>query len=95
MYSGKVNNADDTLYRRNNAWTIETADTNVLNKRQYIGFDAQFSIVTIMGITNIRGEYLFGEQPSLKSDFGSPKSNSYTMSSPFNYIRKFLVDMFI
>ena len=74
---------------KNNAWTIETADTNVLNKRQYIGFDAQFSIVTFMGITNIRGEYLFGEQPSLKSDFGSPKSNSYTMASPFNYIRKF------
>lgn len=90
MYSGKVNNADDTLYiMKNNAWTIETADTNVLNKRQYIGFDAQFSIVTFMGITNIRGEYLFGEQPSLKSDFGSPKSNSYTMSSPFNYMRKF------
>ncbi len=42
-----------------------------------------------MGITNIRGEYLFGEQPSQSGDFGSPKANTYDIAKPFNYMRKF------
>lgn len=90
IYSGTTNNADSNLYRmKNNVWTAEIVDFNKTNTRQYFGIDAQFSILTIMGITNIRGEYLFGQQPSIKGDFASPKSNTYDMAKPFNYIRKF------
>ena len=30
-------------------------------KRQYIGFDAQFSAITVAGFTQLRAEYIFGE----------------------------------
>lgn len=90
MYSGTVNNADSNLYTmKNNVWTAEIVDFNKTNTRQYFGIDAQFSIVTLMGITNIRGEYLFGQQPSIKGDFSSPKANAYDLAKPFNYIRNF------
>lgn len=90
MYSGTVNNADTVLYKmQDKSWTKEYVQQNQTNLRQYFGFDAQFSIATVMGITNIRGEYLFGQQPSVKGDFGSPKSNTYAIATPFNYIRKF------
>ncbi len=90
MYSGTVNNADSVLYTmKDNVWTAENVERNQLNTRQYFGIDAQLSLVTVMGITNIRVEYLFGEQPSIKGDFGSPKANTYALATPFNYLRKF------
>lgn len=90
MYSGTTNNADSNYYTVNNAkWTREEVGKNQLNKRQYFGFDGQFSIETLMGITSIRGEYLFGEQPSVSGDFASPQANTYTSSSAFSYKRNF------
>lgn len=90
LYNGKVNNADSLLYTvKNGAWTSEEVTKNQMNKRQYFGFDAQFAIKTIMGSTSLRGEYLFGYQPSILGDFASPKSNSYIPASAFSYQRPF------
>lgn len=89
-YNGTTNNADTLFYSVENAlWTAKKVEANQLNKREYIGFDAQFTAETFMGITNIRAEYVFGTQPSLSSDFGSPKSNTYNPASAFNYNRHF------
>ncbi|MFA6201226.1 MAG: hypothetical protein WC679_12560 [Bacteroidales bacterium] len=90
LYSGTTNNADSNYYTvKDGVWTREVVDKNQTNKRQYIGFDGQFTIETPMGLTNIRGEYLFGEQPSTSGDFGSPKANTYDATKPFSYKRNF------
>lgn len=90
LYSGTTNNADSNLYTmQNGVWTREIVDKNLTNKRQYIGFDGQFTIETPMGLTNIRAEYLFGEQPSVSGDFSSAKANTYDATKPFSYIRNF------
>jgi len=36
-------------------------------KRQYIGFDLQYGVMTPAGLTQLRGEYIFGEQPGNSS----------------------------
>jgi hypothetical protein len=54
-------------------------------KRNYLGVDAQFSIDWMPGITTLRGEYIWGEQPGFSSTTASPAN---TNSSDI-YIRKF------
>lgn len=41
-------------------------------KRQYYGFDGQFSVESAIGITSLRGEYLWGKQPGNKNSSDSP-----------------------
>ena len=95
MYNGKVNNGDTLLFTvENAAWTSKDVERNQLNKRQYFGFDAQFSVETSWGITNIRGEYLWGTQPSTPGAFNSPRGNpnTYGMTAAadfFSHIRSF------
>ena len=103
MYHGSVRNRTDKLY------TIQLDETDDLykwksdsvgiygkNVRQYFGFDAQFSAQSSWGITNLRGEILWGTQPSQKGDLTSPKWNLFQSGSSalqyaqdFNYIRNF------
>jgi len=95
MYHGGTNNAVASRYdvvKEGNAYTwkqTEGLKENTINKRQYFGIDSQFSIETKSGITNIRGEFLTGVQPSKSGNFGSPRSDTYDSNSAFNYIRKF------
>ncbi len=46
--------------------------------RTYMGFDAQFSIDWIAGLTTLRGEYILGEQPGTISSSTSMASASTT-----------------
>ena len=93
IYLGTTNNAaPDSCYYvvKDNAWVRKDGNKfNKLNPRQYYGIDAQFSLFTSWGTTNIRGEYLFGKQPSKSGDFGSPRADTYVGSAPFNYMRNF------
>jgi len=95
MYSGKTNNADNYFYEVEKVGDVykwkksDSIAANEGNKRQYFGIDAQFSVETKCGITNIRGEFLTGTQPSKSGSFGSPKSDTYDKTSPFSYMRKF------
>ncbi len=63
------------------------ANINVRNEimRSYMGFDAQFSIDWIIGITTLRGEYIMGSQPGTSS---STTSLAAASASDF-YTRKF------
>jgi len=95
MYYGTVNNRDTMLYtvQKDNEgiykWKSEDVKTNQLHVRQYYGFDAQFSVQTSWGITNIRGEVLWGTQPSQNGDLTSPKAGVLQYSADYNRIRKF------
>lgn len=95
MYSGKTNNADIYCYHVEKAddgfkWKkSDSMAANGWNKRQYFGVDAQFSVETPWGITNLRGEFLTGTQPSKSGSFGSPKSDTYDKAAAFNHLRKF------
>lgn len=41
-------------------------------KRRYYGFDGQLSFTTCLGLTSLRGEYLWGIQPGAKNGSSSP-----------------------
>ena len=86
-YDGGVYQATANVYNMNNG--VYTKDENAVTigkfaKRQYIGVDAQFAVESPLGITNLRGEYLTGKQPSAA---GSP--NSFTANPATDlYLRK-------
>jgi hypothetical protein len=93
-YMGTVrNNADDAILFvvKNGTWVGESQrGKNRKNARQYFGLDAQFTIQTSWGITNIRGEILFGTQPSTANRFRSPHAPLMQFGdTPFNHIRNF------
>lgn len=91
LYCGKTNNADSVLYEvRNKNWVASEVEPNSTNMRAYYGFDAQFSLSTAWGLTNVRAEYLFGTQPSVENSFASPKANTYDPAKPFNHKRNFM-----
>ena len=59
-------------------------------KREYYGADAQFSFDWFLGVTTLRGEYLWGSQPGSSSSNVSP--NGRTINNPGTmdtYNRKF------
>jgi len=53
--------------------------------RSYVGFDGQFSVDWVGGLTTIRGEYIMGEQPGISTSSASLAAPS---ASDF-YTRKF------
>ncbi|MDR3093173.1 MAG: hypothetical protein LBU62_00835 [Bacteroidales bacterium] len=56
-------------------------------KREYVGIDAQFSVMSTLGMTQLRGEYLFGEQPAAKGNSKSP--NASALPATDTYKRNF------
>jgi len=91
MYYGSVRNTDTLLYTvEGGKWTREDVEKNLKNVRQYYGVDMQFSVQTSWGITNIRGEVLFGTQPSTAERFRSPNRDLMQFGAiPFSHIRNF------
>ncbi|MCD8263753.1 MAG: OprO/OprP family phosphate-selective porin [Tannerellaceae bacterium] len=76
-YNGSVYNPTNELYTMegNRFVRTEKSKTGSFAKREYVGFDAQFSFLTGAGKTTLRGEYLFGTQPGTA---GSSKSPNYS-----------------
>lgn len=70
---------------------VKKADVNpVANfrkaiERTYMGVDAQFSIDWVLGLTTIRGEYIWGIQPGTSSTSTSPNA-PFTSSVPVTSI---------
>jgi hypothetical protein len=45
-------------------WELKSSEASNIGKyakRQYVGFDLQFNTMTAAGLTQLRGEYIFGE----------------------------------
>jgi hypothetical protein len=96
MYYGTVRNRDTMLYtiQKNDegifSWKSEDVNALQKNVRAYYGFDAQFSAQSSWGISNIRAEVLWGQQPSQSGDLTSPKWNLWqTGSSALQYAQDY------
>lgn len=69
-------------------FVVDSAKTNKTEfaTRQYIGFDGQLSVQSPIGLSVLRGEYVFGTQPGSSSTTTSPTA---AIPSYDTYIRKF------
>ena len=89
-YNGKVYQGTKNLYTMSgNGFVLNNHASNEgkFAKREYIGFDAQFAITSVIGKTQLRGEYLFGQQPGTDSNSKSPNASS--LPDKDTYIRDF------
>jgi len=66
-YLGGVQQTDAQVYIMKDQWFVMDSNTpdNIgrYAKRQYVGADAQFSITSDIGLTQLRGEYIIGNHP--------------------------------
>jgi len=91
LYSGSIFQPTKFVYSMTDgAFAVDSAATNKngFASRQYLGFDAQFSTESILGLSSIRAEYLMGKQPGSNSSTNSP--NATTVVTADTYIRKFV-----
>ena len=90
LYAGTVSHVGTKTYTYGEAGASYSVTKNV-NKtlnRTYYGLDAQVKIPTSLGTTEIKGEYIFGNQVSQANSFSSPNGNEYT-TGVFDTQRKF------
>ena len=89
-YNGGVYQGTENVYSmKGNSFILSNSADNVgrFAKREYIGFDLQFGIKSILGSTLVRAEYLFGTQPG--KDSGSKSPNASSLPGYDTYIRDF------
>jgi hypothetical protein len=76
-YGGVIHGNDTTWKMQDKKYVIiDGAQRGDYSQRMYWGVDAQLFIATRLGMTNLRAEYIIGEQPGTSSSFRSPNSNS-------------------
>ncbi len=77
-YNGGVLQGSKNVYKMDgNSFVLNNdsaANFRQLAKREYIGFDGQFQIMSPAGLTKIHAEYLFGQQPGAKASTKSPNT---------------------
>jgi hypothetical protein len=97
LYSGTILQQDTNVYvMKNGAFSrnIGTA-ANGSADRTYYGVDGQFSIGSDLGLTQVRAEYIFGNQPGTSGSSASPNGfdpttiNGTTVLPAPTYVRKF------
>jgi Phosphate-selective porin len=89
-YNGGVFQGNENVYKiEGKAFVLDKNSDNKgkFAKREYIGFDGQFSVMSVLGLTKIRAEYLFGIQPATSSNSKSPNSSTAIIAD--TYIRNF------
>ncbi len=89
-YNGGVYQGTENIYTMEDKGFILNSDASnkgKFAKREYIGFDGQLNIISPMGMTQLRGEYLWGTQPGGKS--GSKSPNASMLPNTDTYIRNF------
>jgi hypothetical protein len=74
-YNGSLMQTTTKVYEMNNGVFASVGDSasNKFKyaKKEYYGFDGQFSIASVAGLTTIRGEYIFGTQPGTTASSSS------------------------
>jgi phosphate-selective porin len=97
LYNGGVQNTNKFVYDNlitlgtdSVKWVVDSTASNkgAISKRQYIGFDGQFSMTSIIGITTVRVEYVTGTQPGTSSDTKSPNGQTAPPAAADTYVRK-------
>lgn len=89
-YNGSVFNPTETVYEMQDKKfvPIEKDRTGTFMKREYIGFDGQFSILSSLGTTTLRAEGLFGTQPGIAGSSRSPNYSKRPDNLPENALYK-------
>lgn len=90
LYEGSILQPTKFVYSMNNgAFAVDSAASNKngFAKREYIGFDGQFTLDSELGISSVRAEYIFGTQPGSSASSNSP--NATTVITSDTYLRKF------
>ena len=89
-YNGSVHQGSENVYSMDgSAFVVNNAPVNIgkFAKREYIGFDVQFSTMSIAGLTQLRAEYLLGQQPGAAKSSKSPGTSQ--LPTVDTYIRDF------
>lgn len=89
-YTGSVYQGTENVYKmRDKKFVLDANDKNKgkYAKREYFDFNAQLAIDTKFGLSQLRGEYVIGTQPSAIDSYDSP--NSADRPEVDTYIRKF------
>ena len=67
LYAGGVLQTDSSTYViKDKKFVLDSKSRNNIGglaTRQYIGFDLQYNVITSFGMTQLRGEYIFGKHP--------------------------------
>lgn len=89
-YNGGVYQGSSKVYTMQGSAFIESdseSNKGKFAKREYFGIDVQFAAHTKAGMTQLRAEYLWGQQPGIS---GSSKSPNWTsLPADDTYIRPF------
>ncbi|MFA7081050.1 MAG: hypothetical protein WC135_00405 [Bacteroidales bacterium] len=89
-YNGGVYQGTENIYTiKDKAFELNNDASNKgkFAKREYLGFDGQVNMMSLMGMTQVRGEYLLGTQPGNNS--GSKSPNASSLPNTDTYIRNF------
>ena len=89
-YNGSVYNPTTTAYEMvgKEFRVVDKGTTGTYMKREYVGMDGQFSILTAMGKTTLRAEGLLGIQPGIAGSSKSPNYSARPTNSPENALYK-------
>ncbi|MDR2839702.1 MAG: hypothetical protein LBV75_00325 [Paludibacter sp.] len=89
-YNGGVFQGTENVYSLTNkefAANSNADNKGKFAKREYVGLDAQLSVMSSLGMSQLRAEYLLGEQPGVKANSKSP--NASALPTTDTYIRNF------
>lgn len=89
-YNGGVYQGTSTVYRMEGdsfVAVVDEANRGQYAKREYLGVDARIRLNTGLGATQLRGEYLFGQQPGTAKSSKSP--NYAQLPQADTYLRNF------
>ncbi len=97
MFTGKVHNMYKELTNNGATLSIPTTYNNIFTneenpKRTYFGVDAQLKFNTsLLGTTELKGEYIWGTHPSQINSLRSPNNNEYSdnINDAYCLARKF------
>ncbi len=93
-YNGGVYQGTDSVYSMNGKEFVlnnNPKNKGKFAKRDYIGFDAQLVLKSLLGRSQLRAEYLFGSQPGTQNSTNSPNGglpvdNTYLRNFTGGYI---------
>lgn len=105
-YNGGVYQGTANAYKMSESGGVKVflktpaSDTiGTFQKREYKGFDAQLTVETPIGLTTLRGEYVYGTQPGQSKSTTSPTSDFTKVTGsatvPDAYVREFNAGYFL
>ena len=85
FYYGGVIHGNDTTWKMTDKKyvIVDNVKKGDYSQRMYWGIDAQLVVSSKLGMTNIRAEYIIGEQPGTASSFRSPNTNSVSSAQVY------------